>query len=283
MKQYFSYFKIWFLILGILGILAGVAGVKEYNDTNRERTNSRTPAQRVYDGADVLTEEQERKLEELIAKRERQTGCDFVIVTINESVLSKYGYTQDYYWNIAMRNYADDFYDENCFGFDSIGGDGSLLLDNWYEGEQGTWFSTGGKVYEHYTDAKIEDVLDAVYKEVETNPYLAYRAYVESVYREMTGRNNLIMKLLVILVPAVVCFIFIGANIKPKAGEKTVNSRTYVNGGKAKMNEERDVFLRKKVSQRRIESSSSGGGRSGGGGGHRSSGGFSHGGGGRRR
>ncbi len=281
MKQYFSYFKIWFLVLALLGIVTGLACVKEYVDTHKERINSRTPAQRVYDGGDVLTDAEEGKLEELIAKRERQTGCDFVIVTINHSVLSQYGYDTDYYWEIAMRDYADDFYDSNFFGFDQTGGDGSLLLDNWYEGEEGTWLSTGGRVYEHYTDRMIADVLDAVSEKVETSPYLAYKAYVESVYREMTGRNNRIMKWLVLLVPAVVCFIFIRANIKPRAGEKTVNSRTYVNGGKAKMKEERDVYLRKTISQRRIETSSSGGGRSGGG--HRSSGGFSHGGGGRRR
>lgn len=283
MKQYFSYFKFWFLALTIVGIFAALAGVKHYADCGRGRGNTRTPEQRVYDNADVLSGEEEKALEQLIAKRERQTGCDFVIVTINEPVLSKFGYTGDYYWEIAMRNLADDFYDENHFGYDTTGGNGSLLLDNWYEGEAGTWLSTGGKVYERFSEEDIEQVLDAVYEKIETNPYEAYRAYVESVYRKMSGKDDWLMKLLVVLLPAVVCIVFISANIKPKAGEKTVNSRTYVNGGKAKMNEERDIYLRKTVSQRRIETSSSSGGHRGGGGGHRSSGGFSHGGGGRRR
>lgn len=283
MKQYFSYFKIWFILLAVMGVLTVFAAAKQYIDYQQARGNTAAPKQRVYDYAEVLSEKEEMLLEKLIAKREKQTGCDFVIVTIKESVTGKYGYVEDYYWNTAMRDYADDFYDQNGFGYNRVGGDGSLLLDNWYEGEKGTWFSTGGKVYEHYTNRMIEKVLDAVEKRVEKNPYLAYRAYVETVYREMTGKNYGLFVIMVLVFPILVCGVFIGSRLKSKEGEVTVNSRTYVNGGKARLNDQRDVFLRKTISQRKIETSSSGGGRSGRGGGHRSSSGHSHGGGGRRR
>lgn len=282
MKQYFSYFKIWLIVLVCMAAVTGMAAAKQYIDTNGTRGNRKTGEERVFDYAKVLSEEEEEKLEALIAKREKQIGSDFVVVTINEALTAQYGDMGHYYWESAMRNYADDFYDGHDFGYNTTGGDGSLFLYNFHESERGAWFSTGGKVYEHFSEEDVEDVLDAFYEKIKESPYLAYRAYIESVYREMSGRNNWVMKILVVAVPLLVCVFFISANIKPKAGEKTVTSRTYVNGGKAKMKDERDIFLRRSISQRRIETSSGGSGRSGGGGGHRSSGGFSHGGGGRR-
>ena len=42
--------------------------------------------QRVFDSADVLSDKEEKKLEELIARREKQTGCDIVLVTLCESL-----------------------------------------------------------------------------------------------------------------------------------------------------------------------------------------------------
>lgn len=289
MKQYFSYFKIWFAILIFLGIITAFAGALCAMGNVIGRKNTAAPKERVYDYADVLTPTEEEKLEKLIAKRERQVNCDFVIVTINESVLASYELDTDYYWNLAMRNYADDFYDYNGYGYDEVGGDGSLLLDNWYEGEKGTWFSTGGKVYEWYSEEMIDEVLDVVYRKVESSPYLAYKAYVESVYKTMSGKNMVNLWPMILFVPFLVCIIFILVNLRTKAGEKTINNRTYINGGQGKMNDQRDVFLRKTVSQRRIETSTSSGSgyrrsSSGGrGGSHRSSSGRSHGGGGRRR
>lgn len=284
MKQIFSFFKIWIVVLLFLAAVTGFAGAKHYIDTNVVRSNTATPGQRVYDYAKVMSKDEERRLEELIAKREQETACDFVVVTINEPVVLQSANTRvsDYEWELAMRNYADDFYDNNQFGYNTTGGDGSLLLYNFYEDQKGAWFSTGGKVYVHFSEADIEKVLDAFYGKIKESPYLAFRAYVDSVYREMTGRNNWFMKVLVAVVPLVGSLFFVGMNIRPKAGEKTVDSRTYVNGGKAKMKEQRDTYIRKTISQRKIETSSSGGYGGGRGGGHRSSGGFSHGGGGRR-
>lgn len=290
MKQYFSYFKFWFIILGIMAVLTGVVSIMN-NMGSYSRKNSEAPSRRVYDYADVLSDSEENKLEKLIAKREVKIGCDIVLVTIDESLYEKYGYTEDTdeNWEDCMMNFADDFYDENNYGFNRVHGDGVLLLDNWYQGEKGSWLSTCGRVYEHYTYYMIDDVLDAVYAKVESSPYQAYRAYIETVYKEMSGKTAKIeLKILpLFLISFVAAAIFIMLHLKTKAGTKTTAMSTYVENGSIRFNVKRDDLVNKFVTSRVIPrntgGSSGGSSRSGGSGGHRSSGGVSHGGGGRRR
>lgn len=128
-------------------------------------------------------------MEALIAEREAQIHCDLVVVTLNEPILSYGGYEDwdntNANWNTSMRNYADDFYDDNNFGYDKVHGDGALLLDNWFlagtaYSQAGTWLSTCGRVYEHYTTGMVNRVLDDVTDNVDSSPYRAYRTYVET-------------------------------------------------------------------------------------------------------
>lgn len=293
MKQYFSYFKIWFIVLGVLAVITGVAAF--VNRLDNTRGNYQAPDERVYDYADVLTDSEEEQLRELIADREARIGCDIVLVTINESVLERYGYTQntDSNWEYCMRAYADDFYDENKFGYNkAFEGDGVLLLDNWYEGEygseKGSWLSTSGKVYQRYSSRMIDSVLDDVYYLVDSSPYRAYRAYIEDIYHEMSNDNSAgsaMNPFALFIIALVVAAIFICTHLKVKEGVKTTVASTYVENGSVRFNVKRDKLVNKFVTSRVIQTSSGGGGgsHSGGGGGHRSSSGASHGGGGRRR
>lgn len=286
MKQYFSYFKFLFITIIVLGLLTGGIGLVRSMMEHHVRKNSEAPKQRVFDYADVLTSAEEAKLEAQIAKREDQTGCDIVIVTIDESVLELYGYTQntDSNWMRAMRDFADDFYDENKFGYNRVHGDGALLLDNWYAGEKGSWLSTCGRVLERYSDSMIDSLLDDVYDRVEKNPYKAYSAYIEDIYHDMTGGRINIHPLIILAVAAVVAMIYIASHMKTKEGEKTTGASTYVEDGSVQFKVSRDELINKYVTSVAYSSSSgSGGGHSGGGGRHTSSHGVSHGGGGRRR
>lgn len=242
------------------------------------------PLQRVYDEADVLTASEEEKLEELIAKREKQIGCDIVLVTINESILDgKEDVGKN--WENGMMNYADDFYDENKFGYDKVHGDGVLLLDNWYEGEKGSWLSTCGRVYKKFSTRMIDDVIDDVFKQVEKSPYKAYCAYINDIYKEMSsGAKAGLHPLVLFLIAVVAAVIFVFTHLKGKIGEKTTNSSTYVQEGSVKFLVKNDTLVNKFVTSRVIPKNTGGSsGSSGGGGGHTSSGGVSHGGGGGRR
>lgn len=293
MKDWFKYFRIWFLVCGVLliGMCIAYAILHQGADSgDAVRVNEVcTEKERVFDYADVLTEQEEQDLRELIAKREQQTQCDIVLVILNES-LEDYAKQYDPYaygseWAMIK---ADNFYDEYGFGWnkyrESDDGDGVLLLDNWYresDGKVHTWFSTSGKAMERYSGAMIDGLLDAVYAyDIETEPYKAYRAYVEKFYQDMTGGNVKVPWFAVVGIPLIAAAAFILFNLSGKEGKKTTQVNTYVGGTGGPVfavNENR--FIRKSVTKRHIQRSSGGGG----GGGHISAGGHFHGGGGRSR
>lgn len=281
-KQYLRYFRVWFIIVGILAVIFGVvAAVGLLGSKNRG--NNSAPAERVYDYADVLTAEEEQKLREHITKCEARYKIDLVLVTINEDVESQG------YWDTVMMNKADDFYDLNNYGYNKIHGDGALLLDNWYEDEngsqKGSWLSTCGTVEWSMDNYDIDRVLDEVYYEVEDNPYRAYKAYIDTTCSIVSSSTSIKIPGIIILgAPLVIALIYAFIYLHQTPAKDTTTAKTYVEGGKPVMNVQSDDFIRKNVVTRRIETSSGGGGgRSGGGGHHVSRSGVSHGGGGRRR
>ena len=291
MKQYFSYFKWLYIILAVLALLLGVvsAGRGVINKTaDYQRTNTEcTTTERVFDYGDVLTDKEEDKLRELIAKRERQTGCDIVLVTLKES-LKDYARAIDpnVSYSEFVRIYAEEFYESNNFGYNKANGDGVILVDNWYREDDGriyTWFCTTGKVIDEYSSADIDYILDNVYRYVEKDPYRAYKTYVNDFYNDMLGLNTFhanVPNWVPWLVGIIAAVIFVLVNWKGKKGVKTTTATTYVEGREPRFRVREDRFIRKSVTQRRIESSSGGsrgGGHSGGGGGR------SHGGGGHSR
>lgn len=293
-KQYLHFFRIWFVILGVLFVVTIlVVFAKNVMRAPKERGNSQAPTERVYDYANILTDEEEDKLRELIAKQEARIGCDLVLMTIKQPVegnaaKEQYGYRYTD-WKLNMQDIADDFYDINLFGFDAPHGDGALILDNSYSGQGGTHLSTSGSVFAKFGNYEIDKALDQVDKYIESNPYRAYSACINYIADKMSGTNSELganVMMLAAIVPLIVAGIFVGTHLRSKEGKKTTTVSTYVAGGKPVMNRQQDDYIRKHVTQRRIQTSSSSGGGSssrGHGGAHTSSGGHSHGGGSHRR
>lgn len=295
MKEYFHYFKWLYIALGVLLlILAGIsisqwsaAKIAYYDRTNTECTTT----ERVFDYADVLTDRQEEKLRKLIAKREKQTGCDIILITLEES-LKDYAreIEPDVSYDQFVRVYAEQFYEENNFGYDKANGDGVLLIDNWYREDDGriyTWLCTTGKVKEAYDAEGIDHLLDNVYLFVEDNPYRAYKTYVNDFYHDMRGMMAGDMYLpgyFSWLVGLLAAIIFVAVNWRSRKGEKTTTATTYVAGGSPTFKVRQDRFIRKSVVTHKIQTNNS---SHGGGGGHssggHSGGGGSHGGGGHSR
>ncbi len=276
MKLYLKHFKIFFLLIGIL--LAATIAFSVYRSANPKKPVVRNnpdclTEERVFDRGDLLSDSEEQKLRDLIREKEQICGCDIVLVTLNEDV----GNSQQ-----ALRDWADDFYDENAFGFNKPHGDGCVLVDNWhsYAGYNGdTWFSTSGRVETGYSSYEIDELLEKIFEVVNDDPYEAYRIYVNEVCKHMMPAAQR-LKLPIWLMCAI-SFVIAGLYFLFQAlGEKakdTTTPMTYVTAGQPQMEHQADTFLNKTVHKRKIESSSSSGG---GGGHHISSGGFSHGGGG---
>jgi len=292
-RQYLRFFRFWFIIVGILLVVTIVAAVaRNMAYTAGERHNTQAPAERVYDYADVLTDAEEEGLRELIAEKEARIGCDLVLVTVRQPVEGSeaketYGYRYTD-WKLNMQDIAGDFYDNHFYGYNVPYGDGALLLDNWYEGQSGTHLSTSGRIFDRFGNREIDRALTYVDQYIESDPYKAYSASINYIADVMSGgRKELrgVFSLLTLFVPIVAAGVFIGTHLRSKEGKNTTTATTYIAGGKPVMNLQRDDFVRKHVSQRRIQTSSSSGSSGGGGrgGAHVSSGGHSHGGGSHRR
>ena len=315
-----KYFKYWRVLLILAGIVLAVFayvrityrqkaeqnGVQYYESTNTERVYG---DRRVFDYADQLTDSEEEALEEYIHRAEQKTCTDIVIVTLNQSLAD---YAADYAAGYDMQItpdkyvmvYADKFWEDNRFGYDSPqvldgtsgSGDGVLLVDNLYrEPETGriyTWMCTTGIVEDRFSSYMINDTLDVFYERVDYDYYQACRdfvdCYVDYMLPDVVSLPTLghrIAYIAGLIIMLVYCLI----NCKGRSGTVTVTDRTYIEGNAPEFTENSDVFLRKNVS--RVydppadsgNGSRSGGGSHGGGGHHISGGGGSHGGGGHSR
>ncbi len=291
MREYFRYFKWLYIVLAAAALLTvvlhtGHGALAKAMDYQRTNTQCVTD-ERVFDKADVLTDKEEEKLRRLIAKREKQTGCDIVLVTLNEP-LAEYareiepGVISEEY----VRVYAEQRWENDGFGFDRPDGDGVMLVDNWSREDDGmihTWLCTTGRARDAYYVEDIDHLLENVYRYVEKDPYRAYKTYVNNFYHDMMGWNVSHMSVpgfVPWIIGMIAAVIFAASNWRSKEGKKTTTATTYVAGREPVFRVAQDRFLRKTVIQRKIQTSSGGhggGGRShGGGGGH-------HGGGGRSR
>ena len=290
MREYFRYFKWIYIILSAMVLVTallhvghwGLARAADYQRTNTECATS----ERVFDGADVLSDKEEEKLRRLIAKREKQTGCDIVLVTLNEP-LEEYaraiepGVISSEY----VRVYAEQCWENVGFGYDKPDGDGVILVDNWSREDDGkihTWLCTTGRAYDAYYVEDVDHLLDNVYRYVENDPYRAYKTYVNTFYHDMMGLRMFhlfVPGYIPLLIGLVTAVIFMCCNWRSKRGKKTTAANTYVVGRQPVFRASQDRFLRKTVTSRKIQSSSGGsggGGRShGGGGGHHGGGGHS--------
>ena len=289
-KEYLRYFRVWFIIVGILAVLAaGRVGVRLMAD-NAPRENNSAPTERVYDYANVLTDDEEEKLRNQIAKAEKRLRMDIVIVTFNESVegeeaAEKFGSP---YWEDNMQTLADDFWDEKGYGYNkNFEGDGMLILHNWYEGQNGEHLSTSGKAEWSLTSRDIDRLLDRVDRYYDTNLYRAYSEFVKAVVETFDDSIHVDSSywLGAAFLSTIAAIVYAAVGLSHTKAKDTTAVNAYVVDGKPNLTLKRDDFIRKQVTKHHIERSSSGGsgGRSSGGGGggghHTSSSGASHGGG----
>jgi len=303
LKQYLKFFLpmgIIFLVLLAITIfrrldLFNTEG-KPYVSTNNSRVYG---DQRVFDYADMLTDEEEQRIAERIAEAEYNTGLDIVIVTLNET-LKPYGdmYKEKYNIDVSVDKYvmvyADEFWETNRFGYNcpqkldglTETGDGVILVDNTYREEETgriyTWFGTTGKGEEEFSNSMIEGVLDSFYDYVDYDYYEACMSYVDRVERYCAPAGHMSWGFPV-LVAIIAMIIFFCVSMRNKGAKVTTNSNTYVVGKKPSFPVMTNTFLRKTVSKVYNPPTSSSSGSGGGGGHHLSGGGGSHGGGGRSR
>ena len=111
---------------------------------------------KVYDYAELLTEDQEKQLalkaKDILARH----NIDIAIVTVNTTN------------GLSSMEYADDFYDYNPFGY---GKDASGLLMLINMEERDVRISTTGNAITIFTDRNISSLLDVVYTGLSQGDY----------------------------------------------------------------------------------------------------------------
>ena len=312
-KQYFRSFLVGFvIILLLLGVFLFFyirkvnAPSLKYDSPNTERVYG---SKRVFDGADMLTDEQERLLEEEISRVEKETCLDIVIVTLNQSLAdyepeyrAKYDMpiTPDKYVMV----YADKFWEDNRFGYNcpqvmdgtTNSGDGVILVDNVFREPETdkiyTWMGTVGKAEDYYSSSWIDFRLDRFYDYVGTDYYRACSVWISGIETDMHVDHEVYLSYpggalgwIMIAFAGLFALIYYASNASERAGKVTTDEKTYVMG-EAEFPLKTDIFTHKSVSKvynPPAESSRSGGGGGVGGGHHVSGGGGSHGGGGHSR
>lgn len=229
-------------------------------DSNRQLildTPKVNEKEKVYDFADLFSNEEEKELYESIQNYIDEYNMDMVIVTINENNKN------------SSMEYADDFYDYNYFGINDSK-DGILFLIDM--DKRNIYISTTGKAIDKYNDNRIDDMLDSAYE------YMTLGGYFEAAdaFIKEASSNHIpwilifTLPILVATIPTVV-FIF-----KNKMVRKKTEASQYIDKNGIKIDVKRDVFITTNTVRHVIESSSSGSSST-----HSGSSGSSHGGGGR--
>ena len=254
--------------------------VTEENKDNILNTPSVNEEEKIYDFADLYTDEEEKNLYSAVYDYTQRRNLDLVIVTINDNFES----TQEY---------ADDFYDYNNFGY-GTDRDGLLFLVD-MENRYVYISATGGamslypdvecnmiteQVYTYFSDQNYYDGTYQMIKTLDTYYEISYNDSNIDEYKYNTADVNY----LYVFIFATVCTI-IGIVILIKRNDLVkvaTTSEEYYDKGSIGVHRIKDVVIGHHVTKHAIQrdTGSHGGGFSGGG--HISSSGSSHTGGGHK-
>ena len=141
--------------------------ITKYNLSDILATPCVDYVEKVYDYADLLTDEEETNLYNEIQDYIEKTGYDLPIVTINDNPKH------------SAMTFADDFYDYNEFGKNTTR-DGVLLLIDMDTRE--VYISTTGYAIKMYDDERIERIIDAGYGYLKNQDYYnCFSAMIKSL------------------------------------------------------------------------------------------------------
>lgn len=227
-----------------------------------------SPNQKVYDYADLLSEQEENTLQYRCIEAMNNVKSDLVIVTV-DSLEGK-----------SAEAYADDFFDYNGFGYEAAEGTGVILLVSMTERE--IWISTSGNCKKTLPDDAMDEILD------EISPYLTDESYYDafSVYLSkveeyiknggVSNKRKAVDICIQLVGALLIALVAVGVMYSGNKSKMTVSGRTYSQGHKENILRHHDVFIRTTTITRHIDTTKSSGGS--GGGTHISSSGNSHGG-----
>ncbi len=129
----------------------------EAADYTIDDSNYDDKQQKIYDDANLLTSAEKEKLAKSIIKAAKEAKLDIIVVTTNDTK------------GKSSQKYADDFYDQNKFGYEYNYGSGVLLLIDMDNRE--VYISTSGLGILFINDNYIERILDNITPLVSSEKY----------------------------------------------------------------------------------------------------------------
>ena len=236
--------------------------------------------EKIYDFAELLTEEEEKQLYDKVKEFIANTNLDLAIVTINTNVKD------------STQEYADDFYDYNDFSIDGL----AFVIDMQ---NRIFYISTAGKAMLYYDDYRIEYILSALDQEMYNHEYFnacntlisqlteyynngfsdnadKYVVIGTQIYRKTP---YLLLSIIAVVSATIGTLILALRNKKIKLA---TNSNDYFDNKSFEITKDTKEFISSNTSRVYIPPADSGGGGSSSSGFHSGSSGASHGGGGHR-
>lgn len=214
----------------------------------------------IYDDANLLSEEEYDKLNELANKYGAKRETDIIIITSTNSE------------NKDVVDMTEDFYDNQAPGYDKPHGNAAILTLDMRNRDV---YLAGFYKAETYLD---DERLDKIRNKI--TPYLtdgnyaaAFEKYIKTSYKYMDFKpgvnpDNILFNIWFQLGAAVaIGGIAVGAMAYNSGGRVTVDRRTYEDAQTSGIQDRQDQYIRTTVTKSKIEKSSGGGGGGGGGGG----------------
>lgn len=240
----------------------------------------------VIDDADLLSEQQERLLEEKANDLRNQYQLDIVILTV------------DTISGNSVQVFADDFYDTNAYQDDGVLFLLTMQQREWYISTSGNaiemltdyridllgdavvWHFSDGEYYDGF-DAYLEKMADYLYAYTHPQAYGSEDGIKKDDYgfaeqSDIRPAPNLLLSSGIGVVVAMIVLLVMRSSMNTKKPQHS--AAAYLKNGSFILHTHQDMFLYSRTSKQRKQQSSSGGGSSV----HRSSGGRRHGGGGGR-
>ena len=260
----------------------------------------RTPAvdasEKIYDFADILTDDEEQEIKARIDQFIDKTNMDMVIVT------DQFAYSRD----SENEEYAADFYDYNDFGLNFENNSGILFLRNKNESDPYYDMYTFGNAQLYFINSRYDDILDSIYPDISTGKYLTglmsfikkTESYVlqgipknmeeyyvddDGMLQRYPGKYHFPWAMSIIISLVITIIIMTILIHKNKMVKKAYEASEYLKKGSVDINNRKNQFITSTISSYKISSDSGGSGgggfssHSGSSGGGHSSGGGRHG------
>lgn len=218
----------------------------------------------VVDEANLLTRSEEEELNEKLQAFAEKNKSEIVIVTVDDLGFK------------SAREYADDYYDYNGYGYGEDH-DGMLVL--YKDGEVGDreiYISTCGKGIDDYDS---DEIIDSMIGYLEDGEYVeAFEACIETAERSHSFYVDPVWIIISIALGMIIGFIVPSAMASANRSVRYQrDASVYARPGSMRLTGNADVFLNAAVTRVAKPKQNSGSGST-----HRSSSGRTHGGGGRR-